>query len=464
MLTDAKRNRTILLAVTTALATTALAGCATKAAAPANVSASKAASELAKGNMGSAVAHAEEAVRAEPRNAAYRAVLGASYMEAGRFLSAATSFKDAMDLGDTSPRTALSYALAQAASGNNAIALQTLDQWRGEIDAADLGLAMALAGDADQGVHVLGNALRNGQNTPKVRQNLAYAYAIQGNWRAARLMAAEDVPADKVGDRMAEWAQTMQPGMGQHRVAALLGVLVVGDTGQPVELALSNAPSAVELAASTVEPESRFAPVQGYTIPELPPIGGELPAVASAPVTDDYAYAEPVEVPASAPVNFAQAFEAPAPNAQAMERFTQDTVKFVANPVVQPVPVTRSASAPQRAAAAPASAPGSTSARAALDGEHLVQLGSFSSEAGAKRAWGIYSKRYPQLKDADMVITKAVVRGKTYFRVSAGGFQRASAASVCSSVKSQGEGCIAWAASKPLPGAVDNGVRLARRD
>lgn len=460
MLTDAKRNRTILLAVTTALATTALAGCATKAAAPANVSASKAASELAKGNEGSAVAHAEEAVRAEPRNAAYRAVLGASYMEAGRFLSAATSFKDAMDLGDTSPRTALSYALAQAAAGNNATALQTLDEWRGQIDPADLGLAMALAGDPDQGVHILGNALRNGQNTSKVRQNLAYAYALQGNWRAARLMAAEDVPADKVGDRMAEWAQTMQPGMGQHRVAALLGVPVVGDTGQPVELALSNAPSAVELAASTVEPEGRFAPVQGYTIPELPPVGGELPAVASAPVTDDYAYAVPVEVPASAPANFAQAFEAPAPNAQAMERFTQETVKFVANPVVQPVQNSRPASAPQRVAAAPAS----TTARAALDGEHLVQLGSFSSEAGAKRAWGIYSKRYPQLKDADMVITKAVVRGKTYFRVSAGGFQRASAATMCNSVKSQGQGCIAWAANKPLPGAVDNGVRLARRD
>lgn len=460
MPTDAKRNRTILLAVTTALATTALAGCATQAAAPANVSASKAATELARGKTGSAVAHAEDAVRADPRNAGYRAVLGASYMEAGRFVSAATSFKDAMDLGDSSPRTALSYALAQAASGNTATALQVLDQWRGQIDPADLGLAMALAGDPDQGVHILGNALRNGQNTPKLRQNLAYAYALQGNWRAARLMAAEDVPADKVSDRLAEWAQTMQPGMGQHRVAALLGVPVVGDTGQPVELALSNAPTAAELAASTVEPDSRFTPVQGYTLPELPPVGGELPAVAAAPVADGYAYAEPVEIPASKPADFAQAFEAPAPNAQAMERFTQEAVKFAANPVVQPAPAARPASAPQKLAVAEAPA----AARAAMGGDHLVQLGSFSSEDGAKRAWGIYAKRYPQLKDAALVITKAVVRGKTYYRVSAGGFQRASAASMCSSVKSQGQGCIAWAANKPLPGAVDNGVRLARRD
>ena len=465
MLTDAKRNRTIMLAVTTALATTALAGCTTKAAAPANVSASKAQSELAKGNNGSAVAHAEEAVRAEPRNAAYRAMLGASYMEAGRFLSAATSFKDAMDLGDNSPRTALSYALAQTAAGNHATALSTLDQWRGQIDPADLGLAMALAGDPDQGVHILGNALRNGQNTPKVRQNLAYAYALQGNWRAARLMAAEDVPADKVSDRIAEWAATIQPGMTQHRVAKLLDVPLVGDTGQPVELALSNSPSAVELAASTVEPEGQFTPVRGYTIPELPPIGGELPAVASSDV-EPVAIPPAVQAPAPQPVeSFAQAFEAPAPNAPAMQKFTQDAVKFVSNPVVQPVPAGKKPAAPARVAARSESAPAASAApRSALDGEHLVQLGSFSSEAGAKRAWGIYSKRYPQLKDADMVITKAVVRGKTYYRVSAGGFQRASAATMCNSVKANGQGCIAWAANKPLPGAVDNGVRLARRD
>lgn len=462
MLTDAKRNRTIMLAVTTALATTALAGCTTKAAAPATVSASKAQAELAKGRTDSAVGHAEDAVRAEPRNTAYRAMLGASYMEVGRFSSAATSFKDAMDLGDQSPRTALSYALASAAAGNHATALATLDQWRGQIAAADLGLAMALAGDPDQGVHILGNALRSGENTAKVRQNLAYAYALQGNWRAARLMAAEDVPADKVGDRMAEWAATMQPGMTQHRVARLLDVPVVGDSGQPVELALSNAPSAAQLAASTVEPEGQFTPVRGYTIPELAPVGGELPATG-------YAAAEPVAVPAAvaAPASqesFAEVFEAPAPNAQAIERFAQDTVRYVSTPVVQDVPASRRAPTGASAATGAASNAASSGQRGVVDGEHLVQLGSFSSEAGAKRAWGIYSKRYPQLKDADMVITKAVVRGKTYFRVSAGGFQRASAATMCNSVKSGGHGCIAWASNKPLPGAIDNGVRLARRD
>ncbi len=64
-----------------------------------------------------------------------------------------------------------------------------------------------------------------------------------------------------------------------------------------------------------------------------------------------------------------------------------------------------------------------------------------------------------------MVITQAVVRGKRYWRVSAGGFNVASSRSMCSSVNNSaaGEGCITWAAASPLPGAVDNGIRLASR-
>jgi hypothetical protein len=36
---------------------------------------------------------------------------------------------------------------------------------------------------------------------------------------------------------------------------------------------------------------------------------------------------------------------------------------------------------------------------------------------------------------------------------------------MCGRVKNSraGEGCFAWAESRPLPGAIDTGVRLARR-
>jgi hypothetical protein len=92
-----------------------------------------------------------------------------------------------------------------------------------------------------------------------------------------------------------------------------------------------------------------------------------------------------------------------------------------------------------------------------------VQLGSFGSEQGARRAWNIYTKKYPELAAHDMVITEAVVRGKHYWRVSAAGFGRATASSMCGKVRSVGQGCIAYAEGRPLPGAVDRGIRMARR-
>ena len=117
-------------------------------------------------------------------------------------------------------------------------------------------------------------------------------------------------------------------------------------------------------------------------------------------------------------------------------------------------------------AAEPAPAPRRSVTRVAAadhNGSHLVQLGSFSSEQGARRAWGIYAKQFPQLSEFEMVITKAVVRGKTYYRVNAGGLQRAEASSVCSSVRRKGQGCLAWAEGRPLPGGLVRETRMAAR-
>jgi Flp pilus assembly protein TadD len=436
------------LAASTALASLALGGCATSAAPRADLSASKAQQALQKGRSGQAVSHAEAAVLADPYNASYRAMLGAAYMEEGRFQSAATSLQDALSLGDTAPKTALSLALAQIATGDNRAAVATLDQWQDGIDPADLGLAFALAGETKRGVDVLGAQLRGGNNTPKVRQNLAYSYALFGDWRAARLMAAEDVPADQLDARLSEWAAVARQEDHQVRVAALLSVPVVGDTGQPAALALNNNPGTTGLAMEA----ARELPAAS----ELPPVMADAGSQTGYPL--------PVAPRASAPVDtFATAFADAAP------------VEAVSRPVVQPgAPTTtgtprRSNRAVATAPAAPAvsspavGSPAVDSAPMAVNGTHLIQLGSFSSEASAKRAWGIYAKRYPQLSAHDMVITKAVVRGKTYWRVSAAGFERAGANSMCSTVKRSGEGCIAWAAGKPLPGAVDTGVRMAAR-
>ena len=106
---------------------------------------------------------------------------------------------------------------------------------------------------------------------------------------------------------------------------------------------------------------------------------------------------------------------------------------------------------------------GSLLRNAAADSTHLVQLGSFASEQGARRAWDIYAKRYPELAGHQMVISEAVVKGKRYWRVSAAGFDRSSSNSMCGRVKTSGDGCFAWAEGRPLPGAVDSGIRMALR-
>lgn len=457
------RTRMLTLAAGTALASLSLAGCATKSAPRADFSAGKAQAALKQGKVGAAVANAEAAVLADPRNAVYRTMLGAAYLEAGRFVAARTSFDDAMKLGDTSVRTVLGYALAATAAGDRQAALQVLSDWQDDIPAADLGLALALAGEPAQGVHVLTTAVRAGDNTPKSRQNLAYALALNGNWASARIMAAEDVPADQLDARLSEWARLAQPEAMTTRVAALLGTPIAQDPGQPAHLALANHPTHEQLAAEAAAyappvADAPAEPAPEFARAELPPIGQPSPVQpASRHEAPVLAVAAP---PVAPPEDFATAFATLPTVAATPSEMIASATQFIAQPVVQQTPT-------RFGAAEPAPAPRRTAARAVAagtgSGDHLVQLGSFSSEAGARRAWGIYAKRFPQLSAFDMVVTKAVVRGKTYYRVSAGGLRRAEASAMCSTVRSQGQGCYAWAQGRPMPGAVDTGVRMARR-
>ncbi len=121
-------------------------------------------------------------------------------------------------------------------------------------------------------------------------------------------------------------------------------------------------------------------------------------------------------------------------------------MRFVSQPVVQKMPA--------RYGIAPAQ-PALAGAAGSTDGSHLVQLGSFYSEQGARRAWGIYTSRNPALGGHEMKISQAVVGGKRYWRVSAAGFDKAEARSVCANVTNKGHGCIPYAADRPLPGAVE---------
>ncbi|MDG5749148.1 SPOR domain-containing protein [Qipengyuania sp. XHP0207] len=457
----ARNARFVRLAVTTALATTALAGCTGKVAPSHNYSVAKAETALAKGKESRAIQHAEAAVLAAPRDAQTRTLLGNAYLEAGRFASAAETFGEAVELGDTATRTIISYTLSLTALGDFGGAQDVLRQYQNAIDPADFGLALSLAGQPQQGVHILNNALRSGQNTAKVRQNLAYALALSGDWRNARLVASQDVAGDQLDARLHEWAQMAQAGHPTVRVANLLGIEPVEDPGQPAMLALANHPAHDELAAEAAAQVDATAQVEpaGESARSDFALATELPAIKPAPKMD------------AAP---AARFEDPEAVADQGEAALADAgmvvngTRFVSRDVVQKVPAkaaTKTAVAP-RVAKAAKPAPQSSAIATLMSGDYNIQLGSYFSMSDAQAAWKLFQRRHPELSDAERVITKARVNGKIYYRVAAAGFAKASAQSMCRSVKRSGGGCIAYAASNPLPGALNvvrNEVRVASR-
>ena len=556
--TTAKSARIMKLALTTALASTALTGCTGLFSPKGSYSAAQASAVAAEAQdteaMRTKVAASEKTVMAAPRDLSARAQLAASYLEAGRFNSAAATFAEVIELGDSSPRTVVSYALAQLASGQSSAALATLDKYEATIDPADFGLAVALAGRPQQGIHVLGNALRSGQNTAKIRQNLAYAFALKGDWRSARLMAAQDLSGDKTNERLGQWAQTIAPSQGQARIAGLLNVPVVRDAGQPAALALNKFPEGAAFASAAPAKTGELAAIGTPAKPAAVPMvrsqaesavpssfaaafteASELPAVAakparSAPARPTVAQsaraaieaaapakkpAAPVRVaaakPAAVPTPVAAVAATPSaapktaapktatakpatprtpvqhtasraqvasatPAASAPEkpaqtrvrRVTRNGVTYTEREVVQQVASHTPATSPARAATKPSSRPARSAPRsqtrtASRDGGYRVQLGSYFSMSDAQAAWRLFVQRHPELGEAQKVITKAKVKGKIYYRIAAGGYDRNEARSLCGRVKRGGGGCIAYAANNPLPGTIDNNVRVASR-
>ncbi|MDG2004310.1 MAG: SPOR domain-containing protein [Novosphingobium sp.] len=466
MYSNRESRKSVRYAVCTALAASLLAGCA--GANPfAKASSAGAVAAKADYSTDKQLAKVEKRVAEAPRDASLRAELASAYLGAGRFNSAVTTFEDAIALGDSSARTALSLSLAFVGSGRNADALQLLEKSRDAIPASDFGLAIALAGDTSRGVTILSDQLRGGNVDAKLRQNLAYAYALDGRWREARVMAAQDLPADQLDARISEWAMQGRPEDYQKRVAGLLSAPVRSDPGQPQALAFTSTgvSDAPMMAVETSEPVSADAELPAVASgasfwgvePDepsslLPSV--ETPAVAMSnpvssvepqPVTQApvaIAKSEPVAAPVSG--QFDEAFAAPAPS-----------TRYVSKPVIQPTKARRAAVTP------------SAQAKAVTGSSHMVQLGSFSSIKNAKRAWEIYQRRYPALKDQNMRITEAMVRGKKYWRVAAAGYSSGSARSMCSTVRGRGFGCIAYSVRRPLPGALPktsgSGQMRARR-
>jgi len=387
-----------------------------------------------------AVVRAEAAVAKAPDQVATRAALGKAYLAAGRFGSAATALSDAMTLGDRSGGTALSLALAEIGGGQPRQAIALLDQWRDEIPASDLGLALALAGETSRGVAILADAVRGGESTPKLRQNLAYAYALDGRWTDAKVMAAQDVPGDQIDKRMAYWALSMLPDRNVDRIAALIGAPIrISDPGQPAALALNVAPAAQpQMAVQQVAPAPAVA-----SSGELAPVAPTAQAgTVAANLTAQQAAAVAARPAVTVHRSVAEAFAGSEP---------------VSTVMAQPAPVRPVAVAERRTRPLHVA----TMVKPVAKGTHFVQLGAFSTEQGARRAWGIYTRRNPDLAAFRMTISPATVKGRQVYRVAAGGLGGNMAANtLCGRVKASGGECFAYGVSnrfaplKSAPAAV----------
>ena len=214
--------------------------------------AAKAAEALDDRDADDAVRSAEAAVQLAPQNAGYRQLLGRAYVLAGRFASAETALSDALALGSSDARTIGSLALVQVAQRRPEAARSLLAGHADTIPASDYGLAMAMAGDADEGVRILSQAIHDPAATARTRQNLAYAYALAGRWKDARLVVGRDLDPTDANKRVTEWAQVAAPGLAPQRVAALRGVTMNdADQGQPAMLALAPAPAPAAPATSS---------------------------------------------------------------------------------------------------------------------------------------------------------------------------------------------------------------------
>ena len=385
---------------------------------------------LQSGDFTSAIDLAEKAVEASPGDATVRGLLGNAYFAAGRFASADAAYADALALSPAEPQVVLKRALTQIAQGKNGEALSLLESARYYIEAADYGLAVALAGQPAEAVSVLEPAARAQGADARVRQNLALAYALGGDWTAARTIAAQDLAPDQVDARVQQWMALATPARPSDQVAALVGVTPAAvDPGQPVQLALNQDAAKYAAAAPAAAP----APQPQTEAAEAAPAFAE-PVAARAPQV----VAEAAPAPAVAPqVQSIAAAAAIAPEAPAA--FAMMSSSF--------------APAPEPAAAPKKPAPVRPAAKKASgDSKAVVQLGAYSSAERVSVAWERLTKKYPVLANYSPMRARFDSPKGTVWRLSIKGFDsQREAIAQCHTLRNRGGNCFVRSSAGDSP-------------
>ncbi len=390
--------------------------------------ATRALAALNSNNVPAAIQFAEQAVEKTPNDAGFRALLGSAYFAGGRFKSAEAAYKDALSIYSNQPQVVLKLALVEIAQGKNAEALSFLEAGRDVLDPADYGLAVALAGQPERAIDVLQNAARGENADARVRQNLALAYALAGDWTNAKTVAAQDVPADQLDERIHQWMQMATPGNQATAVASLIGVTPAAvDPGQPVRLALNKTDTRMAEVAPAPTPVPAPAPVPQQVAEAVPP-----PAPVAA-------------APAPAPVEIASAAPAPAPEAMPFVNIpSRKSLK--ATKATKPAMDTKRAVKEAKPRPTPASGkPGLVRSASLSRGNSgvVVQLGAYSSPDSVLVAWDKKAHRFRSLAAYTPMSARFKNSRRTFYRLSVKGFGSVNEAmALCSSLRRSGGSCF----------------------
>jgi len=385
--------------------------------------ATRALAALNSNNVPAAIQFAEQAVEKTPNDAGFRALLGSAYFAGGRFKSAEAAYKDALSIYSNQPQVVLKLALVEIAQGKNAEALSYLEAGRDVLDASDYGLAVALAGQPERAIGVLQSAARAPDADARVRQNLALAYALAGDWTNAKTVAAQDIPGDQLDARIHQWMQIATPGNQSTAIATLIGVTPAAvDPGQPTRLALNK--TNTQMAQSAPLPVQAPAPMPQQQVAEA--VSPPAPvAVAPAP--------PPVELAAAAPA----AEPMPFVNVPARK-----SAKTAAVPAKKPSAAPVKSAEMRNASARKKGVPVRT---AAMSGRStaVVQLGAYSNPKSVLAAWNIKARKYRSLVSYTPMSARFASSKGTFYRLSVKGFGSVNeAAALCSALRHSGGSCF----------------------
>ena len=380
-----------------------------------------------------AIQLAEQATARTPTAADIRALLGNAYFAGGRFHSAEQAFRDSLTLDPVQPQVVLKLALVDIAQGKDGEAIAVLNQGRDVLDASDYGLALALAGRPAEAIAVLEPAARDQSADATVRQNLALAHALAGDWNEARAIAAQDVPGDQLDGRIHQWMQLATPASPAEQVASLVGVKPAAvDAGQPVQLALNKADAGQAVASAAPAPVVAKAPVS-----KAP--AAKAVIAQAAPVAPMPTFAQAAVAPA--PVTVASVPPAPPP--------PRGTLATLASAAVAEAKTALSYVLPHNGPAAKPNRPRVVAAAARRPGVHdgkspiVVQLGAYQSSDRVMAAWNGDARKFGALKAYLPMSARFASPKGTFYRLSVRGFSSLTEAkALCTSVRREGGSCF----------------------